>query len=79
MTLHKQSGIRVALVGGTAALFGGFFALVRSQPITAAVPAPTPPALDYDRFFQPSGATTASKGPSVSSVAPVPHTRTRAS
>jgi hypothetical protein len=77
MKLRKHSGAKLAIVGATAALFGAFFALVHSHPLTASEPAaPATGSPDYGRFFQPN-ATPGAGGV----VAPVqaPHTRTRAS
>jgi len=78
LKLRKHSGAKLAIVGATAALFGAFFALVHSHPLTASVePAVQPSGSpDYGRFFQPS-ATPGAGGGIVQQQAP--HTRTRAS
>jgi hypothetical protein len=75
MKLRKQTPLKAAVVAVIAALLGGFYALVHSQPHVKAEQAPQPPPVDYGRFFapnQPSGGQ-----PPVSQ--PAPHTRTRAS
>jgi hypothetical protein len=83
MKLRKHSGAKLAILGATAALFGGFFALVHSQPSTASqdVQSPAQPAAapDYGKFFVPNATPGASAPSAVVVPAPAPHTRTRAS
>ena len=82
MKLHKHFGAKLALLGATAALFGGFFALVHSRPLTASEQAqPQQPNAtpDYGKFFVPN-ATPGTAAPSGAVIpAQPPHTRTRAS
>jgi hypothetical protein len=73
--LRKQTGAKALIVAASASLMGLFFALVQSQPRTAAEPEP-PPRIDYQRFFAPASSAPAE------SPEPIPtprHTRTRAS
>jgi hypothetical protein len=73
--LRKQTGLKAAVVAGTAALMLALFSLVRSNPPAGEALEEPAPATNYEGFFAPNASSTASETP----VEAAPRTRTRAS